>query len=101
MTGPQSIAIRGDFGGHRGSILIVSDEVGAVQFPSSHVASADFLPDGLGGAEFRATAITGVGAGSLTFNADGSGNVDLEIPYVGGSGGFAGTSVHVTGTWAC
>ena len=74
--------------------------MGVVEFPSDHIASTDFLPDGLGGAEFRASSITGTGTGSLTFNADGSGSIDLEIPYAGG-GGFAGTSVHVTGTWTC
>jgi hypothetical protein len=80
---------------------LVSDSVGTVQFPSDHVVSADYLPDGVGGAEYRASAITGVGAGTLTFNADGSGSVDLDMAFAIGSSGFNGSAVHVTGTWTC
>jgi hypothetical protein len=102
QTGAQSAVIRGVVGGHRGSLALTSSVAGKVQFPSSHLASAAYLPDGTGGASYSASAVAGTGQGSLTFNQDGSDSVDLVLPYDKGSAGsFNGVSVHVTGTWKC
>lgn len=109
QTGRQSAVIRGEVGGHKGSILLTSMIAGTVAFPSKdNLASAAYQPDGVGvpGPSYKASSFAragqvGAGQGSITFTQDGSGSVDLVIPYDIGNTRFTGTSVHVTGDWTC
>jgi len=102
QTGPQSAVLRSTGGGHHGTLMLTSDEVGTAQFPSPKTVSVKYEPDGAGGVEYDASAAVRTGTGSLTFKPDGSGSVDLVVPYNTGSpGNFHGTSVHIVGSWTC
>ena len=101
--GPQAPVLRGLAGGHNGSIALSAAAPGTITFPSTSTQGTVVIAlDGLTGEQYRATAIDGHATGTLTIAANGSGKVDLTVPYVVGSeAGFNGTSVHVTGSWTC
>lgn len=103
QTGPQSAAIRGAVGGHTGIVLLVAVTVGTTQFPSPANASASYLRDGLATkSHYSASPLQGTGTGTFTFRHDGSGTVDLVIPFDTGSPSpTKGTSVHIAGSWKC
>ena len=96
---PSKIVLKGDAGGHRGTITITP------QGGTSGNIDVAYLPDGVGGPQYLAAHIPYTGGDSRGFvnlNAAGSGNLDVALPYVAGSSGsFNGSSVHVKATWTC
>jgi hypothetical protein len=93
---PPKIVLQGATGGHRGTITITGNTAGGN-------IDVSYLPDGVGGDQYLADHIPvggGDSRGSVTLNADGSGQLDIVLQHVPG-GTFNGTSDHLKGTWTC